>query len=91
MTLLSIYTPPQAINFLICIHCGGTGKILGGVKVGKDCIECFGTGEMDAKPKIDKASHHYKNAVKKIRKLNKVSNEEAERIFEEEYQKLEEH
>lgn len=80
-------------NRLLCVRCTGTGRIMGGGMIYKDCHLCHGSGKLKPEPKklavvVDKRSKTYKDAIAKIMEASDVSKDEAARIFDEEFEKL---
>lgn len=77
-----------------CKSCVGSGKVMGGGMIIKDCDQCDGTGKIYVKEKkeqfeIEKNNKHYKKAIKNIKGLdNKITDQEAEKIFHEELEKI---
>jgi hypothetical protein len=81
-----------------CLMCIGSGRMMGGGMLEQDCDGCHGRGftskdvnfDMASKDiKIDKNSKHYKKAIKNIKALSdKITDKEAEEIFEKEFKKL---
>jgi RecJ-like exonuclease len=79
------------MNKIRCKVCIGTGSILGGGMMMKDCYECDGSGKIikeDFKEIMNKNSNEYKNAKKRIKSLDdKITDEEAEKLLDEELEK----
>jgi DnaJ-class molecular chaperone len=75
-----------------CSACMGSGKIMGGGMIFKDCPECGGVGKIlpkePVKATIDKTSPHYKQAIKELRAKG-LKQKEAEKVFQEEFERQE--
>lgn len=72
-----------------CFACVGSGKIMGGGMIMKDCPHCAGSGFIAIR-ELDKRSKTYRDAIDKIMKLNEgISRDEAAKMFDDEYEKLE--
>lgn len=80
----------------LCKRCYGQGTILGGGMMQTECTQCDGLGHIYEQPPeqpihIDKRSKSYKKAVAKIKALNPgMSDADAQKLFDAEYDKLEE-
>lgn len=69
-----------------CKVCYGSGKVLGGGMITRDCYECHGAGYVPEpipnKVKIKRSSKQYKDAIKKIKDLDSnITDTEAQKIF----------
>jgi RecJ-like exonuclease len=81
-----------------CNRCVGTGEIMGGGMMMQDCVACDGSGKIDDSPvpddtyvsreTIDRRSKTYKEAINGIMDLHSCDKEEAVRIFDDEFSKL---
>jgi hypothetical protein len=76
-----------------CDECNGTKRYTLGGNIYHDCERCNGSGKLwkdePKEFKIDKDSHHYKKAIKRIKALNKdLSDQEAEEIFDKELNQI---
>lgn len=77
-----------------CKPCNGSGKVMGGGMLLSDCDSCDGVGKTyplaeHKEIKLDKENKHYKKAINKIKDLHEnISDEEAEKIFEEEFKNI---
>lgn len=74
-----------------CLSCAGSGQILGGGMIRRDCFDCNGSGKPE-KITIDytkaKNTKAYKNAKKRLRKSNQnLSEEDAENLLDQELNK----
>ena len=75
---------------IMCQCCAGSGKIMGGGMIMRDCDECSGAGSIiEADDDIEylqlKATDSYKDAIQKIKKVDpELSTEDAEEIFKKE-------
>ena len=72
-----------------CDECQGTRRYTLGGNIYHDCERCNGSGKLwkdePKEFKIDKDSHHYKKAIKRIKALNRaITDKEAEEIFDKE-------
>jgi hypothetical protein len=74
-----------------CIPCGGSGKVMGGGMMLTDCDECEGYGKIVIKEEPDylsKDTESYQKAKHEVKKLDdKISDQEAEKILDEEIEK----
>lgn len=75
-----------------CLPCYGSGKLLGGGMITKDCYHCFGKGNIDVVPEENEIeflsmqqSDAYKSSVKRIADQANVSEEEARKLLEKEF------
>lgn len=70
-----------------CPCCSGSGKVLGGGMLTKDCDNCDGLGKLPEieKPKVDKRSKDYRKSVsnlkekypnKDVKEIKQIMNEE---------------
>ena len=67
-----------------CINCQGSGRVLGGGMMHRDCEDCGGTGKT-----LDiKETDSYKNAINEIAEKTNISTDEATEIFDDEFKKL---
>lgn len=79
-----------------CKPCSGSGKVMGGGMVFTDCDECNGRGKIEiVEQEIDyllaKNTEGYNQAKEKIKKLDdKITDEQAENLLDEELDKLKE-
>lgn len=77
-----------------CIPCSGSGRMMGGGMIYKDCDHCAGLGKMiDDDPEYShlKTTNGYKDAITKIKSVHSdVSDDEAEEIFKKELYKIRE-
>jgi DnaJ-class molecular chaperone len=76
-----------------CDECDGNRRYTTGGHIYHDCEKCNGTGKVwQDEPKefkIDKDSHHYKKAIRKIKALNKnISDKDAQEMFDKELDNL---
>ena len=74
-----------------CKYCSGSGRMMGGGMLMKDCDQCNGKGKIE-KVEIDlpqaKKTDGYKNAKKRLKESNKsLSDTDAEKILDTELQK----
>lgn len=72
-----------------CMPCAGSGKIMGGGMLIQDCVSCDGLGKLEKDLKTREAES-YSKAIKEIKALYKnMTDDEAKKIFDEEFEKLE--
>lgn len=79
-----------------CPTCVGSGEIMGSGFMQKDCPQCDGLGKLYEKgvvvePKkveIDRRSKSYRESIAKIMASEDISREEAVKVFDEAYEKL---
>jgi DnaJ-class molecular chaperone len=76
-----------------CKVCTGSGRVMGGGMIMKDCDHCngYGTVNEQSQPviKIDKESKGYKEAINSIKALDSsMTDDQAKDIFEKEFAKL---
>lgn len=80
-----------------CIHCQGSGKIMGGGMMLQDCDECYGSGKVEIVDEandidylVSKQSDAYKAAKSKIKALDEnMSDAEAEKLLDDGLSKTE--
>jgi hypothetical protein len=76
-----------------CIPCGGSGRVMGGGMMMTDCEYCNGAGKVEliddeTEYLLAKQTKHFKSAIKRIKAIDKsITDDEAEKIFSEEYNK----
>lgn len=76
-----------------CDICVGSGKVMGGGMIYHDCFKCAGVGSVNIDDDffIAKDSDSYKSAKDKIKALDeKMTDEEAEKLLDEELGKIDE-
>lgn len=84
----------KRIELKKCLSCYGQGKMMGGGMMQVDCDTCDGRGKVEKPIEDDidyllsKESEHYKNAKEKIKSISEtISDEQAEKILDEEIEK----
>lgn len=81
-------------KFIRCLPCYGSGQVLGGGMIQKDCEECDGRGKIEET--IDdmeylkvRSTESYDNAINKIKSLHpSISDEKAKELFENELKEI---
>lgn len=80
-----------------CKSCLGSGRVMGGGMIFKDCEHCDGDGKISdiptktvADPRlIDKRTARYKSAIKRIKELDAtITDDQAEKMFLEGYKNV---
>lgn len=80
-----------------CNRCVGSGEIMGGGMMMQDCAACEGSGKIDNDPvviqpvslaNVDRRSRTYKDAIQGIMDLRECSREEAVKVFDDEFSKI---
>lgn len=73
-----------------CMTCVGSGKIMGGGMIYRECPDCNGEGTISpAEPKVtvNRRSKAYKDAIAKLEETG-LSKDEAVKVFDEEFERL---
>jgi hypothetical protein len=76
---------------LRCLSCAGSGKVMGGGMIYKDCMECNASGKRTTLDVVmNKESEEYKISLEKIKSLDdKLTNDDAKKLLDDELQRIE--
>ena len=73
-----------------CLLCAGSGRLMGGGMIYKDCDDCGGKGKIiSLEIVMQKDSSEYKSSLEKIKLLDdNMTNEQAKKLLDDELNKI---